>query len=106
MCFVKKRIFVYIKVVLISKLLSLDVFGSTKGWRSRTVSRLSSLVSGLSDEDIADIPPSALSSSADERLVSELCQRQKLHVLTADQLEILSRALGYPDCPSSVMIKL
>eukprot|EP00730_Choanoeca_flexa_P007872 TRINITY_DN12406_c0_g1_i4.p1 TRINITY_DN12406_c0_g1~~TRINITY_DN12406_c0_g1_i4.p1 ORF type:complete len:851 (+),score=237.51 TRINITY_DN12406_c0_g1_i4:107-2659(+) len=72
------------------------VFEAPESWSGEVVAKLGVILAGLKDEVIAKIPPGSL-AAADELAGQALCEQQRLHVMTPEQLGQVARKFACAD---------
>eukprot|EP00045_Choanoeca_perplexa_P013665 m.155478 g.155478 ORF g.155478 m.155478 type:complete len:1131 (-) comp16418_c0_seq1:104-3496(-) len=76
--------------------LAQERFGKPEDWDSNLIERLGIILAGLKDEVISLIPAKSL-KSVDPLAGQALCDQQRLHVLTPDQLKQVAKEFDCPD---------
>ncbi|EGD79608.1 hypothetical protein PTSG_10457 [Salpingoeca rosetta] len=76
----------------------IEALGDTADWSADMVDRAGAIIAGLDDIDLAAIPARALRRISDE-VFTLLCENQKLHVMTPDQLAVVASLRTSLDCP-------
>eukprot|EP00049_Salpingoeca_infusionum_P017547 m.353385 g.353385 ORF g.353385 m.353385 type:complete len:1058 (-) comp16759_c0_seq1:379-3552(-) len=70
---------------------ALQFLAEPRKWRKSTVTELGTILAGVPDSNLTDIPASAL-AGASYQTAAAMCNAQKLHTLTESQLKSLAHA--------------